>query len=336
MLKLAHFITKSEIGGAQTWVKDQVALLEHDFEHFIITNKPGWLTDNVTVSSTLFSHGIEKKFSITAFLKMLFFVKSNNIDIIVASSANAGMYARLIRVFHRCRVIYVSHGWSCIYNGGKFKKLYVLIERVLSYLTDQILCVSENDRFDALNIIKVHREKLTYIRNCVFPRYAGICERGDDVFRIIFLGRLAHPKRPDLLIEAIKSLPNVQLDIVGDGPLKNRCQQFNNVKFIGAVDGFDGFNNYDLFALISDSEGMPMSALEAASAGVPILLSNVGGCSELIMGNGVLVDNDPVLIAQAIECVQKNYSTLKKEALRNRAKYDINNSYLKYKKLYSG
>lgn len=336
MLKLAHFITKSEIGGAQTWVKDQIKLFEHDFEHFVVTNKPGWLTDNVTVSGTLFDHAIEKRFSITVFLKMLSFVKYNNIDIIVASSANAGVYARLIRIFHCCRVIYVSHGWSCIYNGGKFKRLYVLIEKVLSYLTDQILCVSENDRCDALETIKVHREKLTHIRNCVFPRYAEVCQRSDNVFHILFLGRLAHPKRPDLLVEAIKSLPNVQLDIVGDGPLRDKCQRYDNVKFIGAVDGFDCFNNYDLFALISDSEGMPMSALEAASAGVPIILSNVGGCPELIMGNGVLVDNDPVLIAQAIECVQKNYSALKKEALRNRAAYDINNAYFEYKALYTG
>ncbi|WFN98160.1 glycosyltransferase [Edwardsiella ictaluri] len=32
-----------------------------------------------------------------------------------------------------------------------------------------------------------------------------------------------------------------------------------------------------LFALCSDSEGLPMSALEAGSAGVPMLLSDVGG-----------------------------------------------------------
>ena len=52
------------------------------------------------------------------------------------------------------------------------------------------------------------------------------------------------------------------------------------------------FKNYDIFALISESEGLPLSALEAMSAGLPLILSNVGGCSELIYDNGVLVENN--------------------------------------------
>lgn len=336
MIKLAHFITKSEVGGAQTWVKDQITLFENDFEHFLVTNKPGWLTDNIKVSDTLFSHGIENKFSVTAFLSILSFVKKNKVDIIVASSASAGIYARLVRIFHRCRVIYVSHGWSCIYNGGRFKKLFVVIERMLSHLSEQVLCVSEKDKNDALGILRIHKRKLTHIRNCVFPRYTESLERREGCFRILFLGRLAHPKRPDLLIESIKHLPHVQLDIVGDGPLKEKCEILENVNFIGAVASFDDFNDYDLFALISDSEGMPMSALEAASAGIPLLLSDVGGCSELVMGNGILVDNDPEQIVRSIEHMQKNYTTFKKEALHRRTEYDIQNSYLKYKLLYLG
>lgn len=53
--------------------------------------------------------------------------------------------------------------------------------------------------------------------------------------------------------------------------------------FLGEINNFNDYLNYDIFILSSDSEGLPMSALEAASAGLPIILSNVGGCNELII-----------------------------------------------------
>lgn len=336
MLKLAHFITKSEIGGAQTWVKDQISLLEYDFEHFLVTNKAGWLTDNVKVKESLFCNGIENHFSISTFIKVLLFVKKNKISVIVASSANAGIYARLIKIFHRCRVVYVSHGWSCIYNGGRYKSLFIIVERCLSYFTNYVLCVSKKDSYDAVSNIKINKKKIVNIRNCVFPRSYNNMYPSDVCFRILFLGRLSHPKRPDLLIEAVKNFPNVRLDIVGDGPLRGMYGEHNNVNFLGAIDNFDKFSDYDLFALISDSEGMPMSALEAASSGMPLLLSDVGGCSELVTDNGFLVKNSIDSIVIAIENILKNYTVIKHNALKCRADFDINKSYQKYKDLYSG
>lgn len=335
MLKVAHIITKSEIGGAQTWVKDQVSLLEGEFEHFIITNKAGWLTENATVKDQLFVPEIEKGFSLKAFLKIVEFIKQNRIDVVVASSANAGLYARLLKVMTKVRVVYVSHGWSCIYNGGRFSKLYIAIERVLSFLSDKILCVSEKDKQDAAKIIGIKEDKLIHIRNCVFPRKSKHKEV-TSCFKVLFLGRLAHPKRPDLLIDAISQLPDVSLDVVGDGPLLSHCSRPGNVHFVGAVENFDNFSEYDLFALISDSEGMPMSALEAASTGLPLLLSDVGGCGELITKNGLLVENSSKAIFDSILEIKADYASYKEQAERRSIEFDITNSYGLYKALYIG
>ncbi|WP_337161129.1 glycosyltransferase [Vibrio alginolyticus] len=333
--KILHIITKSEIGGAQTWVKDQVTLLGDEFEHFIITNKSGWLTENTTVKKQFFVPEIEKGFSLKAYLKIVEFIKQNRIDVVVASSANAGLYARLLKVMVKIRVVYVSHGWSCIYNGGSFRKLYITIERVLSFLSDKILCVSEKDKQDAAKIIGINENKLIHIRNCVFPRKVQNKEVR-SCFKVLFLGRLAYPKRPDLLIDAISQLPSVSLDVVGDGPLLSQCSRPENVHFTGAIENFDNFSEYDLFALISDSEGMPMSALEAASTGLPLLLSNVGGCGELITQNGLLVENDSDAILKAIHEIKNDYSDYKEQAERRSVEFDIKNSYNLYKSLYIG
>lgn len=57
--------------------------------------------------------------------------------------------------------------------------------------------------------------------------------------------------------------------------------------------------SFDLFLNVSDSEGLPLSAVEAASAGIPLLLSDVGGSKE-IPGSFVL----PIQAFQAAEWVQ--------------------------------
>ena len=107
---------------------------------------------------------------------------------------------------------------------------------------------------------------------------------------------MAHPKRPDLLIDAVSgfSQGELTLTIVGSGPAQQELQATapDNVIFAGEIQAFDQFHHYHALCLISESEGLPMSALEAKAHEMPLLLSDVGGCHELIEeGNGILCEN---------------------------------------------
>lgn len=335
-MTIAYMITKGGIGGAQTWTRDQVHLFGGEEKQILITNKPGWLSDECSnlVKSFYFSK-IEKIFSILTLISIVRLIRSQSVETIVASSANAGIYARLCKIFcPQVRIVYVSHGWSCIYNGNRFKNLFILVEKLLSYLTDAILCVSEKDKYDAIEVIKIPPKKVKYIRNCVFPRGTTAFKAKGDRIRVLFLGRLEHPKRPDLLIEAISGNPKFQLDIVGDGPLRDSCKSSDNVMFHGSIDNFNDFFRYDLFALISDSEGLPMAALEAASSGLPLVLSNVGGCPELITNNGLLVENCPGSIRQALIRIEQNYTYYREQATIKSKDFDLNKYYEEYRQLY--
>lgn len=331
---IAFIISKSEVGGAQTWVKDQIELFNNDVKTYLITNQEGWLTHNSKVFDTLIIDGLDSGFNIVKALKIASYLKKNRIYTIIASSANAGVYARLIKVLINIRVIYVSHGWSCLYQQRYLSKLYIQAERILSKITDKILCVSENDRVNAIEKIRISPEKLEVIRNGVFKRNIKTDHKQSNVLRILFLGRLSPPKRPDILIEAVRDLNYIHLDIVGSGTLKlsNFCS--NNISFLGEEEGFTRFLDYDLFALISDSEGLPMSALEAASSGLPLLLSDVGGCGELIKKNGILVDNTVENTRHAISLMYKNYTYYKKNALLNLEHYQLEHKKYEYQKLY--
>lgn len=309
MKNVLFIVTKSENGGAQKWTKEQIEICSNHFQCFLATDENGWLSKNVIVKDKFLNSLIHKRFSFSYLLELNQFVKNNNIDLIVASSANAGIYSRLIKLINKkIRVIYVSHGWSSIYNGGKLGFLYTFIEKQLAKISDSILCISKKDFENAKNIIKINENKLKWITNKIYPiKNINPVKKQNKTIKLLTVARLAPPKRIDLLIEASKNIENLELHIVGDGLLKNNLKviKHENVYFHGEIDAFSDFSSYDIFALISDSEGLPLSALEAMNSSLPIILSDVGGCFEIIDNNGYLVKNKVNQIKNAIlSCIK--------------------------------
>ena len=62
-------------------------------------------------------------------------------------------------------------------------------------------------------------------------------------------------------------------------------------------------NTVDCFILTSSSEGIPVYIQEALSYGIPIIGTDVGGLSETIDGNGILLSSNPSIpdITRALE-----------------------------------
>ena len=338
MKNILFMVTKSQNGGAQKWTKEQIEICSNDFKCLLATDEDGWLSKNVQVGKKFLTKLIYKRFSFAYLFQLYKFIKNNEIDLIIASSANAGIYSRLIKLLNKkIKVIYVSHGWSSIYNGGKLAFLYTFIEKQLSKIGDSVLCISKKDFENAQNIIGIKKSKIKWITNKIYPiRKIKNLKKENEKIKLLTVARLEPPKRVDLLIEATKDLDDVELHVVGDGSQKDYLESIKhkNVVFHGEVDGFNDFKDYDIFSLISDSEGLPLSALEAMSSGLPIILSDVGGCFELVEENGVLVQNNKDEIKNAIinTVAKKEYFSNKSvELFNNNYNLELNkNIYLNY------
>lgn len=92
--------------------------------------------------------------------------------------------------------------------------------------------------------------------------------------------------------------------MVGGGPqrseVETQAQLINNASVIDwSADLSVVFGALDLVALTSDNEGVPLSLLEAASAGLPVVAMRVGGVPEIIDDGvtGLLADNESDLAA---------------------------------------
>lgn len=344
-MKILFVITKSEIGGAQKWVKEQIDILEtYGHQCFLCTNQEGWLTQNLKSTNYLIDKRIEKRVSIAFTIKLRNFIKTNNISLIIGNSANGGIYSRLSAYKTGGKCIYVSHGWSSVYNGGKLTFVFNWIEKILSVITSKVLCVSSNDYQIAFQKIGINKKKLVVIPNKILPIQSAISEinkHEKKSKRILFLGRLASPKNPIPLINAIANNSQYTLDIVGTGPNLNTINDFiqvnniKNVNLLGEIKNFNSFKRYDIFSLISESEGLPISAVEALSAGLPILISNVGGCPEVINDNGYLTDNTPSDILKGLQIISDNYILFSQNSNKLfREKFDLSTNYMEYINLY--
>ncbi|HHF3101553.1 glycosyltransferase [Vibrio alginolyticus] len=340
MNKIAFVISSSEVGGAQTWVRDQIEILfESGVETFVITNKAGWLTET-TSAKVYYIPELDKKISILGIWKLARIIKKETITTLVASSANAGVFSRIAALKSSTRCIYVSHGWSCIYNGGYLKKIFCSIECILSKITYKILCVSSSDYENARDIIGIKENKLQLIVNGIDNKSLNIKDgkrKNSTSLKLLSVGRINHPKRFDLLVESIKNMDNVELYIVGSGPLISDIPNQSNVHLLGEIPSFSSYSDFDVFCLISDSEGLPMSALEAACSGLPLVLSDVGGCSDVInktFKNGLLVENTTDDIVSAINDIQLNYAEYLDNALKVINVHALNNKAENYFELY--
>jgi glycosyltransferase involved in cell wall biosynthesis len=314
MKNILFLIPKNDVGGAPKFVREQIQIChEAGFSCFLASNEKGWINEGLDsiIQQGLYDRRILKMVSLSFLWHLIKFMKNNQIHLVICNSANGGLYGRISAFLLGRRSVYVSHGWSSVYNGGRMAFFLNLIEQVLSWIGTRVLCISKGDMLKARKFIRVPDSKLSQINNAIFPIRPRRVATKSQYFRILSVTRFRHPKRVDYLIEAIKDMPHVELYIVGDGEQRDHVealiQQLNlkNVHLLGEIPGFDDFSAYDLFALISESEGLPMSALEAMSAGLPLLLSDVGGCPELIQNNGELCKNEVSDIQRKLQlCIQ--------------------------------
>ena len=125
---------------------------------------------------------------------------------------------------------------------------------------------------------------------------------------VVWLGRFTQVKRPDRVAEIAQILPEIDFVMAGGGNLEKDFAALPNNLFLVSWQGKEVmWSIADIGLSTSDSEGMPLSLIEAQMAGVPVVATNVGSVAEIVEDHvtGRLAGRDSHELAQAIKEVAK-------------------------------
>lgn len=198
------------------------------------------------------------------------------------------------------------------------------IERVLARLTDRVITITPQQKDDLTRVHKIGTpEKVEVIRLGfdLAPLLALPCRLASRNSRAAWVGRLTAVKDPLLFVEAATAVRDVDFQIVGGGEMRDQVQaaisgkQAGHIELVGwKTNMAEVYADTDFVVLTSINEGTPVALIEAMASGLPILSTNAGGVSDLMLGepvqengfeiyrNGLLIrDSQPSSIASAIE-----------------------------------
>ena len=120
-----------------------------------------------------------------------------------------------------------------------------------------------------------------------------------------WIARVTGVKNPLRALELAKLFPDSQFLIAGGGDLLEEVQSKapNNAKVLGWTDAAKLFASSDIILSTSENEGMPIALIEAQLAAKPVVATNVGGVSEVVINNktGFVTKKNTKDLASALE-----------------------------------
>lgn len=269
------------------------------------------------------------------------------------STAAYGL-ARLKRTRPDLAFVSRAHGYDLY--AERHDPAYLPLQREAIRQADAIFTISEHGR-------SYLASRYADLTKCVEVARLGVLDPGsasrlstDGRWRVLSCSSISAVKRVVTLVRGIEELARryperqIEWDHLGDGPLRPSVEEEArrrlpaNVEWRirgqmpnAAVIAHYRSRPVDVFANVSESEGIPVSIMEAQSFGVPVVATAVGGVPEIVdAGNGVLLDvaAQPAEIADALErvCGKAGMDARLREGSRAtwRARYDAAANYTRF------
>lgn len=277
-------------------------------------------------------------------------------NIVIASNVYSIFLSEVTRYIYGFKYKTVSLLQNNLLQVIDYKVPFLLrkyIKNIFVYIfrrSDSVVTVSNNLSKHIYNLFKL-RDIPATIEALSTDKIVKRVKKDGTSNRIITVARLDGQKDYETLLKAFKivkgKLPNAELFIVGDGPLRKKIEDLSkrlklddNVIFFGwDQDPYKLMDKSDLFVLCSKFEGFPLVLLEAMGRGLPVISSNCKyGPYEIILNNkyGMLFEVGDVnkLAYQIIDMLENksllnHYSKMSMERVRM---FNQDNMLLKFKK----
>lgn len=254
--------------------------------------------------------------------------KAEKPDIIHAHFMEIGCMASSLAKKNKIPLIITEH--SSIMNRSVLPRGFKKCAEKAYNNASAVIAVSEK----LANNIK----ELTGINCAVIPNMinTSVFSKADTTehkgFRLVTTSNLIPLKRTIDLIKSVELLstnyPDISLDIIGDGFLKNELKQYVDTHGLSKRVLFHGYlpseqiakiySISDCFALVSSTETFGVVYVEALASGLPVIATRCGGPEDFINNNnGLLIEvEDLQALQSAIIYMYKHATDYPKETLK--------------------
>lgn len=349
-MKVAYIITLPDLGGAQSHVYELIKNISiyYDVTPILITGKEGWLTDKARELNidTYIVPDLVREISplhdFKATLEIQRLLHEIKPDLVHCHSSKAGIIGRWAAKQCHIPSVFTAHGWAFTDGVPETKrKIYRLIEKIAGRWCQRIICVSDYDKNLAIREIPALKDKLVTVHNCIpDTQYQKNWNAYDakTPLQIVTVARFSPQKKNKTILEILHKAVNenfrLHVTFIGDGPEFEETIEYAKelgvekyVTFLGArTDVEQLLPKYDLFLLLSNWEGFPISIIEAMRAGLPVMASDVGGVNESVKDgeNGWLIPRNDDGVIEILKNICSGKITLSQMG------YNARNSYKKY------
>lgn len=229
---------------------------------------------------------------------------------------SATALAMLKEIFPEIKAVSRVHGGDLYLE--RHQPAYLPYQGKVIGALSKVYSISENGKKYLTNLYPVAKTQVSISRLGTINEHVFTFKSDKPkILKLISCSYLKPVKRIHLLVEALTSakIP-IEWTHIGDGPEKSKIEELagdlpGNIKvnFLGNLSNEEVIgnykkNSYDLFVNVSESEGIPVTIMEAFSFGIPAVATNVGGTSELVdERNGYLLSREfhPEQLARILE-----------------------------------
>lgn len=313
---IVYVVNSLNLGGTENLVIQMSLAFQADYTVSVIClDEPGlWAQKLRDEGIPVYCFWRQPGIDLAMAAKIAKYCKKHNIDLIHAHQCTPWFYAALSRLLYASpKLLFEEHGRH--YPERYSWKKNIINRWFIQKLTTKIVAVSADVRGRLVKYEGVSLNRIDVVYNGVSPP-PPISKDQREVLRrqlsikpedfvIGTVGRLDAIKNIPLLLKALADVQHAQTSgknslksslkglLVGDGPERHQLQKIavslnieESTIFAGyRKDATDLLQCMDLFVLCSFSEGTSMALLEAMAAGIPAIVTDVGGNPELITNN---------------------------------------------------
>ena len=288
-----------------------------DFYHNLVVQH------NIKMNEIPFERSPYNMKNIKAYKMLCQLIKRKEFDTIFCHEPVGGAMGRLAGHKYKCKVVYMAHGFHFFKGAPKSRIIYYWVEKILSYYTDVLITINQEDYDVALKFKEKKCFKINGIgidtskfrKDDTLKNYLNKeFKLPDDSVKLLSVGELIPRKNHEVIIQALAKLdnPKVFYFIAGDGELKSELNNLiktlnleKNVFLLGyRTDISQLCNSSDIFVMPSIHEGLSVALMEAMGCLKPVIASRIRGNVDLIeqgKGGYLCNTNEIDMYARAVE-----------------------------------